>query len=98
MAHAQRCPRTPLPDGVLKSRPVFLKKGGGRNVVQLALLPNRLEGAGEIRHVPMGKATVTGCGHQMLRPEDSRSHREFGQRADERRGAMLELLPRGEMT
>lgn len=72
-----------LPNGVLKSRPIFLKEGVGRNVIQLALLSYWVQSTGEIRHIPTGKDKKwQACRHKLLRPKDTWKY-SFGQIAND---------------
>ena len=58
LAHTYTAAST-LPDRVLKSGPILLEKGVGRNIIQSALFPNRLESIGEMRHIPREEEETT---------------------------------------
>ena len=64
-----------LPNGILKSRPIFLKKRVERNIIQSVLLSYWVKSTSEVRHIPRGPCLshfwttyFTGVYHIQLSP------------------------------
>ena len=64
-----------LPNGILKSRPIFLKKRVERNIIQSVLLSYWVKSTSEVRHIPRGKKNYQRCHHELSRPRDTRNYK-----------------------